>query len=223
MQTSAAVWLSADSFVVVDLQATSDYYRNIYADPDLGPIFKVLLASLQDHSAALTKHCDHASWKTASKPLNPVLCMQGVNMVVLRTHVSYFINQVGDQGQTTPVIADQLLLHAPPQQLPTPSLSAVRLSAARLQPVTCALALKLCNASSRAASHSPLRIACPQLTMFDTAMTHRQLEYLRKTHEPLIVKHNITQRHYDIMLQYLTDAMRSNGAQVCAGMRARLC
>jgi truncated hemoglobin YjbI len=39
-------------------EATSDYYRNIYADPDLGPIFK------------------------------------GVNMVVLRQHVSYFLHQL---------------------------------------------------------------------------------------------------------------------------------
>jgi hypothetical protein len=50
--------------------------------------------------------------------------------------------------------------------------------------------------------------------MFDTAMTPRQLEYLRRTHEPLIAKHGITQHHYDVMLQYLTDAMRSNEAQV---------
>ncbi|KAF6265336.1 hypothetical protein COO60DRAFT_1039853 [Scenedesmus sp. NREL 46B-D3] len=39
-------------------EATNDYYRNIYADPLLGPIFR------------------------------------GVNMVVLRQHVSYFIHQV---------------------------------------------------------------------------------------------------------------------------------
>lgn len=89
-------------------ESTNEYYRNIYADPDLGPIFK------------------------------------GINMVVLRTHVSYFINQ---------------------------------------------------------------------LAMFDMPMTERQLHYLHRTHAPLIVKHNITQRHYDLMLAYLTDAMRANGAQ----------
>jgi hypothetical protein len=50
--------------------------------------------------------------------------------------------------------------------------------------------------------------------MFDMPMTERQLHYLHRTHAPLIVKHNITQRHYDLMLAYLTDAMRANGAQV---------
>lgn len=39
-------------------EATNEYYRNIYADPLLGPIFR------------------------------------GINMVVLRQHVSYFIHQV---------------------------------------------------------------------------------------------------------------------------------
>lgn len=53
--------------------------------------------------------------------------------------------------------------------------------------------------------------------MFDTPMTQRQLDYLHKTHAPLIVKHGITQRHYDLMLAYLTDAMRANGAQVGRG------
>jgi hypothetical protein len=75
-----------------------------------------------------------------------VLCTQGINMIVLRTHVSYFINQ---------------------------------------------------------------------LTMFDAPMTPRQLEYLRRTHLPIIAKHGLTQHHYDIMMQYLTDAMRSNDAEVC--------
>lgn len=78
-------------------------------------------------------------------PAWPVLHAQGVNMIVLRTHVSYFINQ---------------------------------------------------------------------LTMFDAPMTPRQLEYLHRTHKPIIAKHNLTQRHYDIMMRYLTDAMRSNDAEV---------
>lgn len=62
---------------------------------------------------------------------------------------------------------------------------------------------------------APLRLPPVQLAMFDTPMSARQLEYLRKTHAPLIAKHNITQCHFDIMLQYLTDAMRENGAEVC--------
>jgi hypothetical protein len=45
-------------------------------------------------------------------------------------------------------------------------------------------------------------------------MSTRQLEYLRKTHAPLIAKHNITQAHYDLMLGYLTEAMAGNGAEV---------
>lgn len=53
-----------------------------------------------------------------------------------------------------------------------------------------------------------------QLTMFDTPMSTRQLEYLRKTHASLIAKHNITQAHYDLMLGYLTEAMAGNGAEV---------
>lgn len=74
-------------------------------------------------------------------------------------------------------------------------------------------------AASRTQCVVPAAVLLPvQLTMFDTAMTPRQLEYLRRTHEPLIAKHAITQHHYDVMLQYLTDAMRSNGALVCAWM-----
>lgn len=62
-----------------------------------------------------------------------------------------------------------------------------------------------------------------QLTMFDTPMTKRQLDYLRKVHEPIIAEKGVTQRHYDIMVRYLTDAMRSNGAEVGAVCRGAIC
>jgi hypothetical protein len=62
-----------------------------------------------------------------------------------------------------------------------------------------------------------------QLAMFDAPMTPRQLEYLRRTHQPIIAKHGLTQRHYDIMMKYLTDAMRSNGAEVRSHSNDKVC
>lgn len=50
--------------------------------------------------------------------------------------------------------------------------------------------------------------------MFDTPMTQRQLEYLKKVHLPVIKEHHVTQLHYDKMMSYLLEAMRGNGAQV---------
>jgi len=54
-------------------------------------------------------------------------------------------------------------------------------------------------------------------------MTKRQLGYLRKVHEPIIAERGVTQRHYDIMLQYLTEAMRTNGAEVGDLCRGAIC
>lgn len=53
--------------------------------------------------------------------------------------------------------------------------------------------------------------------MFDAPLTTRQLEYLKKVHAPVIAQHSVTTRHYDLMLNYLMEAMRANDA------KARLC
>lgn len=50
--------------------------------------------------------------------------------------------------------------------------------------------------------------------MFDTPMTQRQIEYLRKVHTWVVQEHRVTQRHYDTMIQLLMEAMRLNGVQV---------
>lgn len=48
------------SAAVVQLQATHDFYRNVYADPDLGPIMKVgwLMGCCWALHAALCTACD---------------------------------------------------------------------------------------------------------------------------------------------------------------------
>lgn len=86
---------------------------------------------------------------------------------------------------------------------------------------TCAHWVVLCHADAIcrakcAPSHIGVAVVFSglQLTMFDTPMTQRQIEYLRKVHMPVIQEHNVTQRHYDIMVSYLLEAMRTNGAQV---------
>jgi flagellar biosynthesis protein FliP len=99
----------------------------------------------------------------------------------------------------------------------TPSCPSFVLAHAHARRCRIIVVLDFCTAAAlRVERAVPAAVLLPmQLTMFDTAMTPRQLEYLRKTHDPLIAKHGITQHHYDVMLQYLTEAMRSNDAQVC--------
>lgn len=83
------------------MQATNDYYRNIYADPLLGPIFKVRtygycwfwLAFWLQQQLGPWGHL-HTFCRAVQHVCLCVLSVQGVNMVVLRTHVAYFINQV---------------------------------------------------------------------------------------------------------------------------------
>jgi hypothetical protein len=91
------------------------YYRNIYADPDLGPIFKVRAsqqpASLCWSVPACPPHSVHTRTLDAGVLLLLLLLPhhnhhQGINMVVLRNHVSYFIHQV--TMFDTPMSARQL-------------------------------------------------------------------------------------------------------------------
>jgi hypothetical protein len=88
-------------------EATNEFYRQVYANNDLGHIFKVS-RSFGLHGSTRVRQ--------SGTPLTLRLCvLQGVNMVVLRRHVSYFILQVSlrcrggllrpDQGSLFPLLS----------------------------------------------------------------------------------------------------------------------
>lgn len=59
-----------------------------------------------------------------------------------------------------------------------------------------------------------------QLMQFKCPMTPRQLEYLDSVHRPVIAKYKPTQRHFDLMVAYLTESLQAYGAEVRGSSKA---